>query len=116
MMPSSMHALQVQSQAQDFASNVQTQANAFVEFQTRDIRDEVLGEIDGLQHRAASLVGRIRADANQQTSQAHGEAREASEITNAVRTEAVEIIHQAQGEARHAVLAQQQEVQKRDVK
>jgi len=59
MMPSSMHALQVQSQAQDFASNVQTQANAFVESQARDIRDEVLGEIDRLQHRADRFGGPI---------------------------------------------------------
>ena len=32
------YACQVPSQAQDFASNAQTQANAFVESQTRDIR------------------------------------------------------------------------------
>ena len=53
------YACQIQSQAHEFASNVQTQANAFVESQicqTRDIRDEALGEIDRMQHQAASLV------------------------------------------------------------
>ena len=108
------YACHVQSQAQDYALEVQTQANAFVESQTRDLREEALGEFDRLQNQAALLVDRIKADASQQISQAHGEAREASEMTIRVRTEALETIHQAQEEARHVVLTQHQEVQKRD--
>ena len=108
------YACHVQSQAQEFALEVQTQANAFVEAQTRDLREEAIGEFDRLQNQAALLVDRIKADANQQISQAHGEAREASEMTVRVRTEALETIHQAQEEARHVVLTQHQEVQKRD--
>ena len=108
------YACHVLSQAQDYALEVQTQANAFVESQTRDLREEALGEFDRLQNQAALLVDRIKADASQQISQAHGEAREASEMTIRVRTEALETIHQAQEEARHVVLTQQQEVQKRD--
>ena len=53
------------------------------------------------------LGERIQADASQQISQAHGEAREASEITNRVGAEALEILRQV-------VLFQQQGVQKRD--
>ena len=59
-------------------------------------------------------MDRIQADANQQISQAHGEAREACEVTIMVRTEALEVIHQAQKEAMQVVLTQHQEVQKRD--
>ena len=56
-----------------------------------------------MRNQAALLVDRIKADASQQISQAHGEAREASEMTVRVRTEALETIHQAQEEARHVV-------------
>ena len=108
------YACHVQPQAQEYALEVQTQANAFVESQTRGLREEALGEFDRLQNQAALLVDRIKADASQQISQAHGEAREASEMTIRVRTEALETIHQAQEEARHVVLTQHQEVQKRD--
>ena len=63
MMPFNLHAkFNPKSQAHEFASNVQTQANAFVESQTRDIRDEALGEIDRMHNQAASLVDRVQAD------------------------------------------------------
>ena len=55
----------------------------------------------------AFLGERIQADASQQISQAHGEAREASEIISRVRAEALEIFRQV-------VLFQPQDVQKRD--
>ena len=47
------YACHVQSQAQEFALEVQTQANAFVEAQTRDLREEAIGEFDRLQNQAA---------------------------------------------------------------
>ena len=102
------YACQVQSQAHDFASNVQTQANAFVESQTRDIRDEALGEIDRMHHHAASLVDRVQADANQQVTQAHEESRRAQEVTEKIKAEATQIIHQAQGETRQALASRQE--------
>ena len=54
------YACHVQSQAQELALEVQIQANAFVESQTRDFREEALGEFDRLQNQAALLVDRIK--------------------------------------------------------
>ena len=54
----------------------------------------------------------IQADANQQISQAHGEAREARESTIRVRTGALDVIHQAQDKGDNMLSEMQSQMQK----